>query len=156
MVEIERKFLVTSTKYKTEAFASERIVQGYLCTDPERTVRVRIKGNNAFITIKGASNESGTTRIEVEEKITVEKAHTLLKICLPGTIDKTRYLITRGPHTWEVDEFYGDNDGLTVAEIELSYEDESFEKPDWVGKEVTGNAAYYNSQLSTHPFKNWS
>lgn len=155
MLEIERKFLVTSDSYKQEAQKKTRITQGYLSTDPERTVRVRIKGEKGFLTIKGKSNESGTTRIEVEEEIAVAKAETLLKLSLPGVIDKTRYEIPQGKHTWEVDEFYEDNQGLTVAEIELSAEDESFKKPKWLGKEVTGDKKYYNSQLSKNPFKNW-
>jgi len=155
MLEIERKFLVTSNAFKEEAWQSTRITQGYLSTDPERTVRVRIKGEKGFLTIKGKSNDSGTTRIEVEEEIAFAKAETLLKLCLPGVIDKTRYEIKAGKHTWEVDEFYGKNKGLTVAEIELSTENETFTKPSWIGKEVTGDGKYYNSQLSKNSFGNW-
>ena len=154
-LEIERKFLVLSDAYKHEAQKSTRISQGYLSTDPERTVRVRIKGEKAFLTIKGKSNESGTTRVEIEEVITLDKAKTLLDLCLPGIIDKTRYEVTLGNHTWEIDEFYGDNQGLILAEIELQSETETFQKPEWIGKEVTGNKKYYNSQLSKQPFTKW-
>lgn len=155
-LEIERKFLVTSDTFKKEAHTQTRIKQGYLSTDPERTVRVRIKGEKGFLTIKGKSNETGTTRVEVEEEIAFAKAETLLKLCLSGIIDKTRYEVTIGHHTWEVDEFYGDNTGLLLAEIELSNENESFTKPTWIGKEVTADKKYYNSYISTHPFNTWS
>lgn len=155
MIEIERKFLVTSGDYKKDAKNKTRIVQGFLNKDPERTVRVRIKGNQGFLTIKGISNESGTSRFEWEKEISIEEAETLLKICEKGVIDKYRYEIPSGKHTYEVDEFFGDNEGLTIAEIELSNENENFDKQTWLGKEVTGNIKYYNSQLSTNPFKNW-
>ncbi len=154
--EIERKFLLTSDAFKKEAQTAMRITQGYLNTDPERTVRVRIKGNKGFLTIKGISNDSGTTRIEVEEEIAFAKAETLLKLCLSGIIDKTRYEVTIDHHTWEVDEFYGDSTGLLLAEIELSNENESFTKPTWIGKEVTADKKYYNSYISTHPFNTWN
>lgn len=154
-LEIERKFLITSTAFKKEAQKSTRITQGYLSTDAERTVRVRIKGEKGFITIKGKSNASGTTRVEVEEEIAFAKAETLLKLCLPGIIDKTRYEVQKGNHLWEIDEFYGDNQGLVLAEIELSSEKEIFEKPDWIGNEVTGDNKYYNSQLSKNPYNIW-
>lgn len=153
--EIERKFLLTSDAFKKEASHSFRITQGYLTTDIERTVRVRIKGDKAFLTIKGKTNQGGTTRIEVEEEIAFAKAETLLKLCLPGIIDKTRYEVKIGNHIWEVDEFHGDNKGLLLAEIELNNEQESFEKPNWIGTEVTGNKKYYNSYISTHSFKDW-
>jgi len=155
MLEIERKFLVTSAAFKEVAQKATRITQGYLSTDPERTVRVRIKGEKGFLTIKGKSNDSGTTRIEVEEEITVDKAEILLKLCLSGVIDKTRYEYAVNEHIWEIDAFYGDNEGLIIAEIELTTEGESFEKPSWIGEEVTGDTKYYNSQLSNNPFKNW-
>ncbi len=154
-LEIERKFLLTSDAFKKEASHSFRITQGYLTTDIERTVRVRIKGNKAFLTIKGKTNKEGTTRIEVEEEIAFAKAETLLTLCLPGVIDKTRYEIPIGNHIWEVDEFHGDNKGLLLAEIELNNEQEFFEKPSWIGKEVTSNKKYYNSYISTHSFKDW-
>ncbi len=153
--EIERKFLVTSDAYKTQAVKSKRITQGYLSSVPERTVRVRIKGDKGFITIKGIGNESGATRFEWEKEIPVEEVKELLRICEPGIIDKTRYLVEVGNHTFEVDEFYGDNEGLVVAEVELQDEDEEFEKPEWLGEEVTGDVKYFNSMLMKNPYKNW-
>lgn len=155
MVEIERKFLVLSDSYKKEAATQKRIVQGYLNSNPERTVRVRIKGDQGFLTIKGKSNDAGTIRMEWEKEIPLSDAEQLLTLCEKGAIDKIRYEIKSGIHTFEVDEFFGDNEGLTVAEIELSDENEAFEKPSWLGKEVTGDQRYYNSQLSNNPFKSW-
>lgn len=155
MLEIERKFLVTADSYKSESVRQTRITQGYLSNDPNRTVRVRIKGDKGFLTIKGASNKSGTTRVEIEEQIDLKKAETLLDLCLPGIIDKTRYEVHLGQHIWEVDQFYGLNKGLVLAEIELSSEDEIFIKPDWIGKEMTGDLRYYNSQLSINPYTKW-
>lgn len=153
--EIERKFLVKDDSFKKEAFKSTRIVQGYLSSVPERTVRVRIKGDKGYLTVKGIGNESGASRFEWEIEIPKEDAEKLLKICEPGVIDKTRYLIKAGQHTFEVDEFYGDNEGLTIAEVELKSEDQAFEKPAWLGKEVTGDTRFYNSMLMKNPFKNW-
>ena len=155
MQEIERKFLVTSDVFKTQAQHKFRIVQGYLNSHAARAVRVRIKGDKGYLTIKGKGNESGTTRFEWEKEIPVREAEALLKICEKGVIEKVRYHIEVGKHTFEVDVFSGTNDGLVVAEVELSSEDEVFEKPDWLGKEVTGEAKYYNSQLSKIPFKDW-
>ncbi len=155
MVEIERKFLVLSDSYKKEAVTHKRIVQGYLNSNPERTVRVRIKGDQGFLTIKGKSSDAGTIRMEWEKEIPLSDAEQLLTLCEKGAIDKIRYEIKSGIHTFEVDEFFGDNEGLTVAEIELSDENEVFEKPSWLGKEVTGDQRYYNSQLSNNPFKAW-
>jgi len=155
MQEIERKFLVLSDDFKTEAATKNRIVQGYLNSNPERTVRVRIKGNKGFLTIKGKGNASGTTRLEWEKEIPVSDAEQLLPLCEKGTIDKIRYEVSVGKHIYEVDVFAGDNEGLIVAEIELSSEDESFEKPNWLGKEVTGEERYYNAFLSNYPYKNW-
>lgn len=156
MFEIERKFLVTTDSYKSDSSRQTRITQGYLSYDPNRTVRVRIKGDKGFITIKGASNKSGTTRVEIEEQIDLKKAEILLNLCLPGIIDKTRYEVQVGDHIWEVDHFYGLNKGLVLAEIELTSEDEIFTKPDWIGKEMTGDLRYYNSQLSKNPYTKWS
>ena len=156
MIEIERKFLVKSEAFKKDFFSKRKIKQGYLSSVPERTVRVRIKGDNAFITIKGASNTSGLSRFEWEKEIPVKEAEQLLLLCEEGIIDKTRYEIKSGIHIYEVDEFYGANEGLIMAEIELSSEDESFEKPDWLGMEVTNDKRYYNSYLSANPFKKWS
>ncbi|MBC6997809.1 CYTH domain-containing protein [Cytophaga sp. FL35] len=155
MIEIERKFLVNSDAFKENSSSQERIVQGFLNTDPERTVRVRIKGDSGFLTVKGKSNQEGTTRFEWEHKITVTEAEQLLILCEKGIIDKTRYAVPVGNHLFEVDEFYGDNEGLTVAEVELSTEKERFQKPEWLGEEVTGDIKYYNSQLGKKPFKTW-
>jgi adenylate cyclase len=155
MIEIERKFLVTSEAFKKEAFAQNQIAQGYLSSVPGRTVRVRIKGKRGFLTIKGASNESGLSRFEWEKEIPVAEAKELLKLCEKGIIDKTRFEVKVGPHVFEIDAFYGENEGLVIAEIELKSETESFEKPSWLGKEVTNDNRYYNSYLSKNPFKNW-
>ena len=155
MIEIERKFLVTSKVFKKESFNNTRIIQGFLNTDKERTVRVRIKGNKGFLTVKGKSNNSGLSRFEWEKEITIIDAEELLKLCETGIIDKTRYEVKKGNHTFEVDEFSGDNKGLIVAEIELNFETESFKKPDWLGEEVTGEIKYYNSQLIKQPYKDW-
>lgn len=152
--EIERKFLVTGD-YKSLARKATRITQGYLSSVPERTVRVRIKGEKGFITIKGIGSESGASRFEWEREIPVDEARELLKLCEPGVIDKTRYLVDAGFHTFEVDEFYGDNEGLTVAEVELASENETFDSPAWLGQEVTGDVHYYNSMLMKKPYKNW-
>ncbi len=152
--EIERKFLVNGD-FKSEAFKSIRIIQGYLSSVPERTVRVRVKGDKGFITIKGIGNASGITRYEWEKEIPVEDVKELLLICEPGVIDKTRYLVKAGEYTFEVDEFHGDNEGLIVAELELPDENAPFERPDWLGEEVTGDSRYYNAALSVNPFKTW-
>ena len=154
MNEIERKFLVTSTEFLSESKKSNRIVQGYLNSNLERTVRVRIKGTQGFITIKGKGNESGTTRFEWEKEIKITEAEQLLLLCEDGVIDKVRYEIPSGKHLYEVDVFEGDNKGLIIAEIELNDENESFEKPNWLGEEVTGDDRYYNASLSTSSYKN--
>ncbi|MDN3664803.1 CYTH domain-containing protein [Algibacter miyuki] len=156
MIEIERKFLVTSEDFRAAAFKKTRISQGFLNTDKSRTVRVRLKGEQGFLTIKGASSKTGMSRFEWEKEIPKHEAEALLELCEPSIIDKTRFEVKLGKHIFEVDEFYGDNAGLIVAEVELSAEDETFEIPDWLGEEVTGTVAYYNSQLSKHPFKNWN
>jgi CYTH domain-containing protein len=155
MIEIERKFLISSDQFKEHATTKTRIVQGFLNTHADRTVRVRIKGEQGYITIKGRSNTSGTTRFEWEKEIPLKEAEALLTLCEKGVIEKTRFEIPFGNHVYEVDEFYGLNGGLVVAEIELNSEDESFQKPKWLGKEVTGDVRYYNSQLSKFPFKTW-
>ena len=131
MIEIERKFLVSSDAFKTEAFKENTIAQGYLNSAPERTVRVRIKGDKGFLTIKGISNASGLSRFEWEKEIPVEEAKKLLVLCEKGVIDKTRFEVKVGNHIFEVDEFHGENKGLTVAEVELQSETETFEKPDF-------------------------
>ena len=155
MIEIERKFLITSNAFKTEAFSQNKIAQGYLSSVPERTVRVRIKGDNGFITVKGISSDSGMSRFEWEKEIATDEAENLLKLCEKGIIDKTRFNIKVGNHTFEVDEFHGENEGLIIAEIELNSENEVFERPNWLGEEVTNDKRYYNSYLSNRPFKNW-
>lgn len=155
MTEIERKFLVASNAYRAEAFEQQEVDQGYLNSDPARTVRVRTKGAKAFLTIKGESHENGMSRFEWEKEIPIEEAKTLLELCKPGRIQKTRFLVKAGKHTFEVDEFYGANDGLVVAEVELSEAGENFQKPDWLGEEVTGKKEYYNSQLSKNPYNTW-
>ena len=152
--EIERKFLVCGD-FKAEAFQSTHIIQGYLSHKP--TVRVRIRDNSGYLTIKGPMNKSGVSRFEWEKEIAVDEALALLELAEPGRIDKTRYLVknTDGKHTWEVDEFHGDNEGLVMAEIELADENEPFDKPDWLGQEVTGDPRYYNAMLKERPFKTW-
>ena len=152
--EIERKFLVTGD-FKPFAFAQSRIVQGYICSARGRTVRVRIRDDKGYLTIKGASNASGTSRYEWEKELPLSEAEELMKLCEPGMIDKTRYLVRSGNHVFEVDEFYGENEGLVIAEVELASENEPFEKPDFIGQEVTGDIRYYNSQLMKRPFKEW-
>lgn len=154
-LEIERKFLVKGD-FKTEATKSIRIIQGYLSSLPERTVRVRIWDNKGFLTIKGKPNATGMSRFEWEKEIPKEEALELLKICEPGVVNKTRYIIpAQLPLVFEVDEFYDENEGLILAEIEVPREDYPFNKPEWLGEEVTGDVRYYNSYLVKHPFKTW-
>ena len=155
MEEIERKFLVTSIDFIAQSNNQNRIVQGYLNSNPSRTVRVRIKGAKGFLTIKGKGNASGTTRFEWETEIAVAEAELLLQLCEKGIIDKIRYEILVGKHTFEVDVFSGENQGLIMAEVELSNENDFFEKPKWLGNEVTGDKRYYNSYLSKNPFTSW-
>ncbi len=152
--EIEKKFLVKGD-FRNEAVKAIRITQGYLSSVPERTVRVRIKGEKGFITIKGIGGASGASRYEWEKEIPVTEVEELLKICEPGVIDKVRYLVPQGEHTFEIDEFHGENSGLIVAEVELSSEDEEFNRPAWLGEEVTGDTRYYNSMLMKTPFTKW-
>ncbi|MBE0678747.1 MAG: CYTH domain-containing protein [Bacteroidales bacterium] len=152
--EIERKFLI-SGDFKKDSTKATRITQGYLSSVPERTVRVRVKGDKGYITIKGIGSASGASRYEWEKEIPVEEVLQLLEICEPGVIDKTRFLVKSGDHTFEVDEFYGENEGLVLAEVELSSEGEEFLKPEWLGAEVTGDVRYYNSMLMKKPYKSW-
>lgn len=147
-VEIERKFLVVSNDFRQQAHQRSYIKQGFLNSDKERTVRVRLKDDQGFLTIKGKSNKSGTTRFEWEKEISKADAESLFKLCEKGIIEKYRYLVKVGMHTFEVDEFLGNNSGLLIAEVELLHEQESFTKPLWLGKEVTGEAKYYNSNIS--------
>ncbi|MGC1632711.1 MAG: CYTH domain-containing protein [Gelidibacter sp.] len=156
LIEIERKFLVLSDVFKSEAFNKTRIVQGFLNSDKERIVRVRLRGHDGFLTVKGKPSEDGLSRFEWEKQISESDAEALLKLCEKGLIDKIRYEIKFGDHVFEVDEFFGDNNGLIVAEVELKDVFEVFKKPDWLGEEVTGQSKYYNSQLLKHPFTTWS
>ncbi len=153
-IEIERKFLVVGD-YKQLATSHSRIVQGYLCSGRGRTVRVRLRDKRAFLTIKGPSQDGGLSRYEFEKEITFDEGLSLLRLCEPGIIDKVRWLVPAGAHTFEVDEFFGDNEGLIVAEVELSAADETFVRPPFIGEEVTGDRKYYNSSLRSNPFKTW-
>ena len=155
MIEIERKFLVTSTDFIGESDSQFEIAQGYLSSHPERTVRVRIKDDKGYLTIKGKGNESGMSRLEWEKEIPLDEAKNLLPLCERGVVEKTRYLVKKRQHTFEVDIFHGENNGLIIAEIELTNENELFEKPSWLGEEVTNQNKYYNAYLSQNPFANW-
>ena len=155
MIEIERKFLVKDYSFENEAVTSRAIKQGFLSTDPNRTVRIRVEETGGFITVKGISTDGGVSRFEWENPLTKEAAEALFKLCLPGKIEKTRHVVSVGYHHFEVDVFYGDNQGLVIAEVELSDPKQVFEKPAWLGKEVTGDQKYYNASLSQHPFKDW-
>lgn len=154
--EIERKFLLRNDQFKKEAYKQERIVQGFLSSVPERTVRIRVIAERGFITVKGIGNDSGTTRFEWEKEISKKEAIDLLALCETGIIDKERYFVKVEEHTYEIDVFSLDNQGLVLAEIELSNEFENFKKPEWLGKEVTGIVKYYNSSLVRNPYKQWS
>jgi len=155
MTEIERKFLVKSEAFKDQAFNSYDIRQGFLNSAPERTVRIRLKNDKGLLTIKGKSSADGLSRFEWEKEIPKTDAEALLLLCENWIINKTRYEVKVGNHTFEVDEFYGDNQGLIIAEVELNSKTDTFEKPDWLDEEVTGDIKYYNSNLSKLPFKNW-
>lgn len=155
MIEIERKFLVTSEGYKLEAYRATKILQGFLNSDPNRTVRVRVMGDRGYLTVKGISNTSGTSRFEWEREIPKKEAEALLLLCEPGVIEKMRYELQQNQHTFEVDEFLGANEGLVIAELELASETETYERPSWLGEEVTGDIKYYNSQLAKEPYTQW-
>ena len=156
-LEIERKFLVhkRGDEYKRDAYSSSRIKQGYICSGHGRTVRVRIRDAKGYLTIKGPSMNGGMTRYEFEKEITLDEAEHLMRLCEPGIIDKTRYLVKSGSHTFEVDEFYEDNEGLVMAEVELGSENEPYEKPAFIADEVTGDRRFYNSYLRQMPFAVW-
>jgi len=154
-LEIERKFLVVGDAYKRQAYASSYIKQGYICSERGRTVRVRLRGDCGYLTIKGPSTDNGLSRYEFEKEITLDETRELFKLCEPGIVEKTRYLVRSGNHTFEVDEFHGDNEGLVMAEVELAAPDDPIVKPDFIGQEVTGDRRYYNSQLRQHPFTTW-
>ena len=154
--ETERKFLVVGD-FKSQSYNATRIQQGYIASNNGRTVRVRIRGDKGYLTIKGPSGLKGITRYEFDTEIPLDDARELMEICEPGIIDKTRYLVKSpdGRHTWEIDEFYGDNEGLVLAEIELSHESEDFLKPDFIGREVTGDRRFYNSHMRSYPYRLW-
>ena len=154
-IEIERKFLVLGDDYKQQSFSSSRITQGYICREHGRTVRVRKRDDKAYLTIKSSSEDGGLSRYEFEKEISLDEADHLIKLCEPGIIDKTRYLVRSEKHIFEVDEFYGDNEGLVMAEVELSSADEYFVKPSFIGTEVTGDHRFYNSYLSRNSFSLW-
>ena len=153
-IEIERKFLVKGP-FKEQATSHTHIIQGYISSQKGRTVRVRLRDKQAFLTIKGPSRDGGLSRYEFEKEITIDEGLSLLTLCEPGVIEKDRWLVTSGKHTFEVDEFFGENEGLLLAEVELETPDEPFDKPSFLGKEVTGDRRYYNSSLRLHPYSKW-
>lgn len=153
MIEIERKFLVKNLDFIKESHKQTKIIQGFLNTDPYRTVRIRLKGEKGFITIKGIGNQSGTSRLEWEKEISLSDAEMLLPLCEPFPIEKIRYEVLFKNFLYEIDVFSGENEGLILAEIELTSENQYFEKPNWIGEEVTGQKEYYNSYLSKNPYK---
>lgn len=153
-LEIERKFLVKG-EFRSDAESSSHIAQGYICNEPERTVRVRIRDDKAYITIKGPSSEDGLCRFEWEKEIAVDEAKELLKLAVDLPIDKTRFIVPFAGHAFEVDVFHGANEGLVLAELELAQSDEPFARPVWLGAEVTGDKRYYNAYLAQHPFTEW-
>lgn len=152
--EIERKFLVVG-EYKHLAHSSFHLMQGYIASG-RRTVRVRVSDNRAWLTIKGPSRNGGLSRFEWEREIDIKDAMELMQLSEGALIDKCRYLVEYEGHTFEVDEFYGDNEGLIIAEVELQSEDDEFARPAWLGMEVTGVKRYYNSHLRSYPYKDWS
>lgn len=154
-LEIERKFLVKKGgAFKAAAFSCSHIQQGYIRAEGA-TVRIRIRDDKAYLTIKSHSVDGGLSRYEFEKEITLDEASHLMKLCHGGVIDKHRYLVKSGSHTFEVDEFHGANEGLVMAEVELSSPDEPFDKPDFIGPEVTGDSHFYNSHLLVEPFSSW-
>lgn len=155
-LEIERKFLVLNDSYKRDSYESVHIIQGYICREPGKSVRIRVSNNVGYITIKGKSFDNGLSRFEWEKEISLDDANDLLKLCSDGVIDKIRYKLKSGDHIFEVDEFYGDNEGLVIAEVELNSCDEYIILPGFIGKEVTGNIKYYNSNLLVTPYSKWN
>ena len=153
-LEIERKFLVKGD-FMPDVISSSRIVQGYLASSPTASVRIRIYGEKGYMTVKGRMSESGMSRFEWEKEIPADEALSLLRLCAGGVIDKVRHIVPFAGHNIEVDVFGGANEGLVLAEVELSSEDEAFEKPSWLGQEVTGDMRYHNSMLLKHPYKKW-
>tara|TARA_B100001057_G_C22489473_1_gene809670 strand:- start:117 stop:584 length:468 start_codon:yes stop_codon:yes gene_type:complete len=155
MIEIERKFLVRSKRYKKNSLSKHYVKQGYLNTDPSRCVRVRIIDEKAFITIKGISSTDGLSRFEWEKEICKKEADDIIKLCSADTIEKIRHVFEFEGNKFEIDEFQNKNNGLVIAEIELKSKNQLFKKPEWIGKEVTGIKKYYNSQLAQKPFSKW-
>ena len=154
-IEIERKFLVLNDSYKREALGHSHIQQGYICSNEGRAVRVRIRDDRAYLTIKGPTPEGGLSCYEFEKEITLEEGRQLMRLCEPGIIDKVRWLVKSGEHTFEIDEFFGDNKGLVMAEVELSTVDDDVLIPAFIGKEVTGDPRYFNSHLRINPYRTW-
>lgn len=154
-IEIERKYTVKDTDFLSKKYKEEKIIQGYLSTDPERVVRIRVKGDKGFITIKGKSFAGGTSRLEWEKEISVAEVLALLPLCLPGVINKTRYFIVFENQEFEVDVFHDENEGLVIAELELQDEKQKVILPDWVADEVTNDIRYYNAYLTLNPYKSW-
>ena len=155
MIEIERKFLVVSENYKKNILSKHNIKQGYLCVEPKRSVRIRIIDKKGYITIKGNSSKDGLSRFEWEKEICKTDAEELIALCKSNIIEKTRFLIQYKNNIFEVDEFHANNTGLIIAEIELNSKNQFFEKPAWIGEEVTGEKKYYNSQLIQTPYSKW-
>jgi adenylate cyclase len=156
MIEIERKFLAANDNWRNSISRSYQIAQGYMCTDKRRSVRVRIRDEKAFLTIKGKSTDGGLSRYEWEKEIDYTDGIALLTLCEPGQIDKIRHEVIFAGKKFEIDEFKGENEGLILIEIELEDTEEDFEKPEWLGNEVTGDFRFYNSFLVKNPYKNWS
>lgn len=155
-LEIERKFLVVDDSFKIESYESAHIVQGYICREPGKSVRIRISDNRGYITIKGKSSDNGLSRFEWEKEISLNDANELIKLCPGGVIDKIRYKVKSGDHIFEIDEFFGDNIGLVLAEVELRSINDVVIMPHFIGKEVTGDIRYYNSNLLNNPYITWS
>lgn len=153
-IETERKFLVLDDGFKGQAVASHRIRQGYIAHDMGRSVRVRIRDGRGVVTVKGPFIAAGS-RPEWEKEISLQEAEDLFQLCKPGSVDKTRWIVPCGRRFFEVDEFHGENEGLVMAEIELESQDEAFERPSWLGEEVTGDPRYYNGYLALHPYRTW-
>ena len=154
-IEIERKFLVLNDSYKREALGHSHIQQGYICSNERRAVRVRIRDNRAYLTIKGPTPEGGLPCFEFEKEITLEEGKQLMRLCEPGIIDKVRWLVKSGEHTFEIDEFFGENKGLVMAEVELSSVDDEVLIPAFIGEEVTGDPRFFNSHLRINPYRTW-
>lgn len=154
-LEIERKFLVKGNDYRNEAYKYYDMVQGYIAHENGRSVRIRITNTESLITIKGPTDAKGMSRYEWNHTIDKRDAVELMELCQGSKIEKRRYLVHSGPYVFEIDEFHGENEGLVIAEVELTSENEVFQKPDFIGDEVTGDKRYYNAHLTRDPYKNW-